>query len=184
MRALSLALLAAACAVSCNRGGVPSPQSPPRETFGPRQDPLPTEHAISNEAPVWAACADSFSPTGDPKHDLERLTRYCGAPLGMHAVSPVREASQREDDPVDRYTWSATAGKCYRVYAVGGDGVKDLDLLVRDADGHDVAEDAANDAFPIAPPKGPLCSERGGVFVLEVSVHAGAGPYVVQIWGS
>jgi hypothetical protein len=103
----------------------------------------------------------------------------------MHAITPVRVATQRESDPVDRYTFYVPgAGRCYRVYAVGSKGIEDLDLLLRGPDGEHVVADLTHDRYPVVPPDGPLCCDTPGLYLLEVSVFRGSGRYAVQVWGS
>jgi hypothetical protein len=102
----------------------------------------------------------------------------------MHAITPVTVGEQSENDPVDRYTFYVPkAGSCYRVYAVGARSVADLDLLLRGPDGEDVVADVTHDAHPVLPPKGPICFDAPGLYLLEVSVFRGSGRYAVQVWG-
>jgi hypothetical protein len=137
------------------------------------------------EGGQWAACHAAFAPSGDARADLDRLTRSCGPTGGMHAITPVRLATQRERDPVDRYTFYVPkAGSCYRIYAVGSRGIEDLDLLLRGPDGEDVVADLTHDRHPIVPPHGPICFDAPGLYLLEVSVFRGSGSYAVQVWGS
>lgn len=134
---------------------------------------------------TWSECYASFTPSGDARADLNRMTRACGKVGKMRAVTPVTHAKQAEEDPVDRYTFYVPkAGACYRVYAVGNRGVADLDLLVRDPRGQDVVADLTHDAFPVLPPNGPLCFDAPGLYLLEVSVHQGEGGYAIQVWGN
>lgn len=137
------------------------------------------------EGGQWVECYGAFSPTGDPKADLERLTRSCGPTGGMHSVTPIHLDRQAEQDPVDRYTFYVPkAGSCYRIYAVGDGSVGDLDLLLRGPDGADVVADVTHDAHPVLPPKGPICFDSPGLYLLEVSVFRGAGRYAIQVWGT
>ena len=137
------------------------------------------------EGGQWQECYGAFTPSGNPTGDLDRLTRSCGPTGGMHAVTPVRLGRQGEKDPVDRYTFYVPrAGSCYRVYAVGDRSVKDLDLLLRGPDGADVVADVTHDAFPVLPPKSPICFDVPGLYMLEVSVFSGSGQYALQVWGT
>jgi hypothetical protein len=153
------------------------------------QQSSPTSAATTAPAETgsgtWSECYASFTPTGDARADLNRMTRACGKVGKMSAVTPVTHATQSEQDPVDRYTFYVPkAGACYRVYAVGNRGVADLDLLVRDPRGQDVVADLTHDAFPVLPPNGPLCFDAPGLYLLEVSVHQGQGGYAIQVWGN
>ena len=133
----------------------------------------------------WAACYGDFTPSGNARADLIRLTRSCGVAGGMRAITPVRVEEQADGDPVDRYTFFVPyAGSCYRVFAVGGRGVEDLDLLLRGPEGEDVVADLSHDPFPVLPPNEPICIGTPGLYQLEVSVFRGSGRYAVQVWGS
>jgi hypothetical protein len=141
--------------------------------------------AAKNPERIWADCYARFKPSGDPKADLARLTRACGPIGGMRPLTPMRVAAQKERDPTDRYTFYVpVAGACYRVYAIGDRGIRDLDLLLHGPDGDELAGDLTHDAFPVLPPTGPLCFETPGLYMLEVSVFRGSGRYALQIWGT
>ena len=166
-----LSLLAPSCGGATPRAG--SRREPARSTATPQ----PEE--------IWASCSAGFKPTGQPKTDLDRLTRACGPTGGMRAITPVTIAHQREHDAADRYTFYVpTAGACYRVFATGDRNVRDLDLLLHGPDGEDLSGDLTHDAYPVLPPSGPLCFDTPGLYMLEVSVFRGAGRYALQIWGN
>ncbi len=133
----------------------------------------------------WSACYAGFTPMGSAHGDLARLTHACGSLGGLHAVTPVVSRVQSEKEPADRYTFYVPgAGACYRVFAAGDYNVKDLDLLIHDAAGRPIAADLSHDSFPVMPPASPLCFDRGGLYMLEVSVYRGAGHYAVQVWSN
>src|SRR5687767_4103625 len=53
----------------------------------------------------WDRCYAGFSPSGNPKSDLERITKSCG-PLGrMHPITGVTFGRQSAREPADRYTF-------------------------------------------------------------------------------
>ena len=143
------------------------------------------EEAKGSPSNPWSSCYRGFSPRGQARRDLERLTRLCGALGGMRAITPIVAGSQTQSDPAARYTFHvARPGSCYRVFAVGGPGVSDLDLLVRGRDPEGVVADLTSDPFPVLPPQGPLCFPEAGIYQLELSVHSGQGQYAVQVWGT
>jgi len=170
----SLSLLVAGCASS------PRADSP----ADPNQQPRTTEPPTSTASNPWVACHTGFRPTGNPRGDLARITRACGRTSPMRPITKVLTQEQREQDPAHRYTFYVPArGACYRVYAAGDSGISDLDLLLRGPDGDGLAGDLSHDAWPILPPQGPLCFDRPGLYMLEVSVFRGAGTYAIQVWG-
>ena len=132
----------------------------------------------------WESCYSTFSPTGDPSPDLARLTLACGSTGGMEAITEIQTGQQRDADPVDRYTLDVPeAGKCYRIYSAGDGNVQDLDLLLRDPSGADIATDLTHNSWPVLPRAEPLCLDKPGLYMLEVSVHQGSGRYAMQVWG-
>ena len=134
---------------------------------------------------AWDACYSNFSPDGNAVEDLKKLARACGATGGMHPLTGVQTGQQSQSDPVQRFTFTVpTAGRCYRVYAAGDAGVRDLDVLIRDPAGGDVTGDVTHDSWPVVPPAGPACFEKPGIYVLEVSVYQGTGKFALQVWGS
>jgi hypothetical protein len=140
--------------------------------------------ADEDSVTAWQNCYESFSPTGDPRADLSRLTEYCGSLGGMHPITEVHLAAQSDRDPVDRYTFYVPKpGKCYRVFAASDSTVEDLDLLLRDPRGTDIVADLTHDSWPVLPPKEPACFQSEGLYMLEVSVYRGSGRYALQIWG-
>lgn len=150
----------------------------------PTAKPKPTDDAAVAGG-VWGACYAGFTPSGNAKSDLGRITRSCGKTGGMRAITPVKIAAQNERDPADRYTFYVpSAGACYRVYATGDKSIDDLDLLLRGPDGEDVVADISHDSFPVLPPASPMCFDVPGLYMLEVSVFKGSGSYAIQVWGN
>jgi hypothetical protein len=135
------------------------------------------------ESVDWQRCYTGFSPSGNPKSDLERITRRCGALGGMRAITAIRLGEQSERAPADRYTFFVPeAGACFRIFATADRNVRDLDLMLRTPDGEPIAGDLTHDSWPVVPPEGPACFEQPGVYVLEVSVFSGAGRYALQVY--
>ena len=166
-------------AVACGGGGTPAPETPMDGASRPASTPRPDDSGPS----PWEACYSTFTRTGDPETDLSRLVRSCGAMGGMQPVTEVRVAEQSSEAPVDRYTFDVpAAGTCYRVYAVGANGIEDLDLLLRSPSGAPVAGDVGHDAWPVLPPGAPLCVPTAGRYQLEVGVQRGAGRYALQVF--
>jgi hypothetical protein len=167
-RVFLLGVALGACACSAAPGATPDTAAKPASAQNP-----------------WSACYADFTPIGSAHGDLARLTHACGSLGGLHAVTPVVAKVQSAKAPADRYTFYVPGpGACYRVFAAGDYNVHDLDLLIHDAAGQTIAADLSHDSFPVVPPSGPLCFDRGGLYMLEVSVFRGAGHYAVQVWGN
>lgn len=136
------------------------------------------------EASAVFDCYQDFAPSDDAAADLARLTRACGARVGLTAVTPVHTGGQRREDPVERLAFSARKKRCYRAFAVGAPAIADLDMGIKDPEGDLLAGDLSRDRFPVVPPRGLLCAPRGGRFTLEIAVAEGSGEYFLQIWGT
>jgi len=134
--------------------------------------------------PFWSACYKSFEPTADPVSDLDRLGFLCGAPRGYSSVAPIHTGTQQAEDPAERLVFRARKGRCYRLFAIGDGGVRDLDVAILAPDGRIVAADLSRDPWSVVPPRGPWCADEEGPFAIDVSVGDGQGAYALGIWGS
>jgi hypothetical protein len=77
-------------------------------------------------------------------------------------------------------TVDAQPGRCYRIIGVGGAGVRDLDLRLRDMNGNVLDQDVATDNFPVLGLQRPLCLNWSGTFQIEVIMYSGGGDFGVQ----
>ena len=77
-------------------------------------------------------------------------------------------------------TVNAQPGRCYRIIGVGGAGVRDLDLRLRDMNGNVLDQDVATDNFPVLGLQRPLCLNWSGTFQIEVIMYSGGGEFGVQ----
>jgi hypothetical protein len=155
----------------------------------PDADPrAPSDHEtpapLARTGNAWADCYRRFQPSDDPSADLARLAQACAAPAGLVPVGLPITGSQTAHERVERFSFRARKGRCYRAFAVGAPGVRDLDVAFFDAAGSLVTADVSRDRWPVVPPRGPLCAERDQLYSVVVTVTRGGGDYVVQIWGS
>jgi hypothetical protein len=134
--------------------------------------------------PFWSTCYVDFQPTADPVSDLDRLGFICGAPRGYAAAAPIHVGSQAAEEPAERLLFRAKKGRCYRLFAIGAAGVRDLDVSVIGPDGRLVAADLSKDRWSVVPPRGPWCPEEEGPFAVDVAVAEGQGPFALGVWGS
>jgi hypothetical protein len=74
------------------------------------------------------------------------------------------------------------AGHCYRIVAVGGAGVEDLDLFLYDPEGVQMQQDPAQDRFPVLGLQAEICPPRGGAYRLQVHMYKGAGPFAARVY--
>jgi hypothetical protein len=75
-------------------------------------------------------------------------------------------------------------GRCYRIVGVGGPGVQDLDLRMRDANGNVVDQDVATDNFPVLGLNRQLCPTWSGTFQVEIIMYSGGGDIGVQAFAT
>jgi hypothetical protein len=170
----SLTLFSLLFSGGCLPGGEPAAPSPEVRSRG-----------IPMTAEGGEGCYRDFQPEGDAEGDLARLGAVCGQAKGLSPVTPVQVGErQSARGPVERFSFRARGGRCYRVFSVGEGTVGDLDVAVRDAEGRVVTADVSRDRWSVVPPRGLLCIEREGVYTLEVAVMEGSGGYVLQVWGS
>lgn len=81
-------------------------------------------------------------------------------------------------------TVTAQPGRCYRIIGVGGQGVRDLDLRLRDQSGNVVDQDVATDNFPVLGLQRQLCLNWTGTFQIEVIMYSGGGEFGVQAFAT
>jgi hypothetical protein len=75
-------------------------------------------------------------------------------------------------------------GRCYRIIGVGGPGVQDLDLRMRDMSGNVVDQDVATDNFPVLGLQRQLCPSWTGNFQVEIIMYSGGGDVGVQAFAT
>ncbi len=191
-RVACLAILLAPALAGCLEASPRAPDAPdwkrPRTGSTDISDtslsPAASASADRFADPFWAGCYKDFQLTADPVSDLDRLGFTCGAPRGYQAVAPVHVASQKAEDAAERLVFRARKGRCYRLFAVGDSGVRDLDVAILAPDGRLVAADLSKDAWSVVPPRGPWCPDEEGPFAVDVSVADGQGTFALGVWGS
>ncbi len=141
----------------------------------PRGGDAPTARGIERAV----ECHTTFRATGDAARDTTRLARACGA---TERLGEPRAGSQSAEAPVASFVFAASAGDCYRVFAVAGDGVVELDTMVRDPDGRPLVRDEGVGRIAVAPHAGALCVVTDGAYTIDVAVVRGAGPFSVELW--
>ena len=69
------------------------------------------------------------------------------------------------------------SGECYSILAVGGDGVADLGISLKNG-AETLTEDQTRNAFPSV----RHCAERSGPHTVEVRAATGSGQYFYQVF--
>ncbi|MGZ3416554.1 MAG: hypothetical protein ACXVEF_22500 [Polyangiales bacterium] len=127
------------------------------------------------------ACWKGFTPTGVPEADVADLGNRCAVSQGMTPlIPPVKHTFKQGESksiPV------AIVPGCYRIIAVGGKGVKDVDLALKDNAGKIVAADLTpDDIFPMIHPNKEFCADSVQFLNLTISVKKGAGEVAGGVW--
>jgi len=131
---------------------------------------------------LWVSCHEGFRRSGEPDKDVTRLAMMCGPPNGMVPIANTMRGSVVAGGRPASHDFSVQEGACYRIFAVGGGDIGELDVIVTSGRGTHLATDDSRDAWPIVERDRPLCSFGDDTFRIEVSSRRGAGPYSVQIW--
>lgn len=90
--------------------------------------------------------------------------------FGERANGQLQQAGERD------LQLELEGGKCYAIVAVGGNGVRDLDLSLIDPGGREVDADAGTDARPIV----RTCPDDSGHFLMKVKMAQGQGAFIYR----
>jgi hypothetical protein len=136
--------------------------------------------AASGDA-AQTQCWKGFTATGVPEADVQELGNRCAVSQGMTPlIPPVKHTFKQGESksiPV------AIVPGCYRIIAVGGKGVKDVDLALKDNAGKIVAADLTpDDIFPMIHPNKEFCADSVQFLNLTISVKKGAGEVAGGVW--
>jgi len=136
--------------------------------------------AAADAAPeAGGACWKGFTPTGNAEADVVELGHRCAAGMSQ-VVPPVKHVFKQGEAKVIPVP---IVPGCYRVIAVGGKGVKDVDLELKDPGGKVVAADKTpDDIFPMIHPNKEFCAEAMQLLQLTISVKKGSGDVAGGVW--
>lgn len=152
----------------------------------PAAKPGSTKATAKND-PAWAACHQSFKPKGkdkDVSKDVTALAKSCAKATKLKLIGAKTITGKQSDSgPPQTYPLKALANHCYRVYAQAGDGIKDLDVAIKDSTGAVAGEDSTDSATAIVLDDGAVCFKESDAAEVVVSVGSGSGAYALQIWG-
>jgi hypothetical protein len=122
---------------------------------------------------VATACSATRTAALEPRYVAVHNTL---AAMGLVQVGPIQQGSLAEGR--EARVRVDLAAQCTTIVALGGAGVRDLDLALVDADDKPVTHDTTQS------PEATLraCPEKEGRFTLVVKMAAGAGDYVAATW--
>ena len=142
--------------------------------------------ATAKNDPSWATCHASVKLKGkdkDVSKDVAALGKSCAKVSKMKVVGKTLTGKQSDSGSPQSYPLKAAAKHCYRVFAAGGDGIKDLDVAIKDSAGNVAGEDSTDSSTAIVLDDGAVCFKEADAATVVVSVGSGSGAYAVQIWG-
>lgn len=187
-------LLACVAVAGCGRKATPSPTPAPSATAG---SAAPSASAASATASAsgsgearpafgpWVRCYGGFRPTSTPVRDVTRLAILCGpARTGMRQHGDVVSGEVSEGAARASTRTDVERGQCLRVFAVGDEGVRDLDVALVDARGEERSsrQTASTIAGPCVRWNRAVCFADGGAVTIRVSARKGSGKYAAWAW--
>ena len=135
--------------------------------------------ANANADGAAGPCWKGFNPTGAAVPDLDELARRCCAGMSP-LVGPVKQVFKQGEAKTIPVPF---VPGCYRIIAVGGNGLKDVDLELKDPGGKLVAADnTPNDVFPMIHPNKEFCVDALQLLNLSIVVKKGGGEVAGGVW--
>lgn len=111
------------------------------------------------------------------------MAKACEKITKMKEVGKPFKGKQADKDTPQSFPLKAKANHCYRVYAQAAEGIKDLDLAIKDSTGAIAGEDTTDDPSPVVLEDGAVCFKEDDAATVVVSVGMGSGAYAVEVWG-
>jgi hypothetical protein len=148
--------------------------------------PVPTS-AVAKVVtqPMWATCHQSYkAKSKDTRSDVQAMAKACAAVTKMKPVATQKPwtGKQADQDKPQSFSFDAKANHCYRAYAQASEGIKDLDLVIKDSADVIVGQDSTDDPSPVVMEDGAICFSKDDKASVVVSVGMGSGTYAVELW--
>jgi hypothetical protein len=142
-------------------------------------DAAPEASVATADAAPPPPCWKGFTTTGNAVADLNDLASRCTQ--GMTPVfPPVKQVFKQGEVKTIPVPFVPA---CYRIIAVGGTGLKDVDLELKDSSGKMVAADnTPNDIFPMIHPNKEFCVDAVSFLNLSIIVKKGTGEVAGGVW--
>jgi hypothetical protein len=165
----------------------PATSAAPSASSAPSVAPPPnpgSKKATKKVVAVFASCHQSYKAKNkDVSKDVAEMAKGCQDITKMKLVGKTLTGKQSDQQPPQTFPFKAEANHCYRVYAQAAEGIKDLDLAIKDSTGAIAGEDSTDDPSPVVLEDGALCYTESDASTVVVSVGMGSGAYAVQVWG-
>jgi hypothetical protein len=165
----------------------PPPAATATETASatpPPPPPAPTSTVATVKTDAsWAGCHQSFKAKGkDVSNDVAAMAKACATLTKMKLFGKTLTGKQADQDAPQSFPLDAKANHCYRAFAQASEGIKDLDVVVKDSAKIVVGQDATDDPSPVVMEDGAVCFSKDDKANVVVSVGMGKGSYALQIW--
>jgi hypothetical protein len=131
-----------------------------------------------------AKCWQTIQVSGDAQKDFDALVTSCGAPMGLKEYAlPAHGHLHSVKDKRDTFTVKLAKGLCYRYFAVGDSGIKDIDILVEKKGNVLVGDDKQTGPIAIIDAGKTWCMTEDVEYSFNVEVDGeGHGKYVFGVW--
>jgi hypothetical protein len=125
-----------------------------------------------------STCYQAAKYTGDPQKDIVEIGAACKR-FGLEPIGqPIVQRSLSEDQGWQRqFEVELQAGACYRFFAVGDTGVKDMDIGIKDSGGQQIAVDGQHGPIAVIDSDGPFCAKKTETVIVLAKVEKGTGRY-------
>ncbi len=150
----------------------------------PPPPPAPTSAVATTKSDAsWASCHQSYqAKLKDVSKDVAAMAAACKTATKMKLMGKTLTGKQADQDAPQSFPLDAKAGHCYRAYAQASDGIKDLDVVIKDSALIVAGQDSTDDPSPVVMEDGAVCFSKDDKATVVVAVGMGKGNYAVQIW--
>lgn len=124
-------------------------------------------------------------PEEPPADELEAQLRTRGDEIAdwmMRNGDPMR--GELTEGGARDFSHLMQPGWCYKLVAVSGEGIEDLDLRLYDSDSVLVQRDTTQDPRPYIGLERPICPVEADTYRIEVRARTGSGQFAVQVYRS
>lgn len=124
-------------------------------------------------------------PEEPPADELEAQLRTRGEEIAdwmMRNGDPMR--GELTEGGARDFSHLMQPGWCYKIVAVSGEGIEDLDLRLYDSDSVLVQRDTSQDPRPYIGLERPICPAEADTYRIEVRARTGSGQFAVQVYRS
>jgi hypothetical protein len=128
-------------------------------------------------------CLKELSFNGKHQSDFKTLMDKCGTPTGMLEYTKPHEGRlHAKHDKRDEFKLKVQKGMCYRYFAVGDEGIKDIDIIVLKK-GALYAMDKTEHSIAVIDTEKLWCVDEDMELQFNIEVDGrGAGGYTFGVW--